>query len=108
MFDANMRHLPKGHKAVGAVWGCKEGTVLYNHGVRKGDYIKFTMLDEGGDNPEIIVHLDGGDVLVNSHTEGLFAYHILYWCTVNDDNSYSDFGYEKDRIAVLKYFEENK
>lgn len=106
MFDANMRHLPKGHKAVGAVWGCEEGTVLYNYGVREGDYIKFTMLDEEDDNPEIIVHLNRGDLRVSSHVEGLFAYTILYWCTIDDDNSYSDFCYKEDKIAMLKYFEE--
>lgn len=106
MFDVNMRHLPKGHKAVGAVWGCKEGTVLYNHGVRKGDYIKFTMLDEDSDNPEIVVHLTSGDICVDSDSEGLFAYHILYWCTIDDDGTYNDFSYETDKVEMLKYFEE--
>lgn len=62
MFDANMRHLPAGFKAVAAVWGCKEGSILYKRGVRKDQYVKFTMIESTDDNPKVLFHLPTGDV----------------------------------------------
>ncbi len=41
-----------------------------------------------GGSQDIIVHLEDGDVRVTSDTEGLLAYNILYWCTIDNDGSY--------------------
>lgn len=107
MFDANMRCLPKGHKFLADVWGVKEGTILQQHGVEKHTYIMCTMLDECSDNPKVTVHLPRGDVIVDSHSEGMFAYHILYMGTVNEDNTLSDFVYENDLTRAEKFMKEN-
>ena len=49
MFDANLRHLPNGHKFFAEVWGCKKGCSLYKLGVRKEDEL---VLCEMLDNDE--------------------------------------------------------
>ena len=107
MFDANMRCLPKGHRFLADVWGVKENTILHNNGVKKHSYILCTMLDDCEDNPRVTVHLKGKDVIVDSHSEGLFAYHILYMGTVNSDNSLQDFQYENDIVRAEKFMKEN-
>lgn len=106
MFDANMRYLPKGHQFLADVWGVKEGTILHQHGVRKHSYILCTMMDDSEDNPRVTVHLDSQDVVVDSHSEGLFAYHILYMGTVNKDGSLEDFVYDNDLARAKRFMAE--
>lgn len=108
MFDANMRYLPKGHKFIADVWGVKEGTVLHQSGVRKHSYILCTMMEDSEENPRVTVHLDEMDVIVDSHGEGLFAYHILYMGTVNDDGSLSDFAYGNDLSRAERFMQSRK
>lgn len=105
MFDANMRHLPKGHKFIAAVWGVKPDTVLAQHGVRKDDLCLCTMMGGGSDNPRVTFHLDGHDVVVSSHDEGMFAYHILYMGTVEPDGSLCDFLHSKDLERANQFME---
>lgn len=106
MFDANMRHLPKGHHFLADVWGVQEGTILYRQGVRKHSYILCTMLDESSDNPRVKVHLNDREVVVDSHSESMFAYHILYMGTVNDDGSLEDFVYDNDLARAERFMKE--
>ena len=106
MFDANMRHLPKGHRFLADVWGLKEDTILFKSGVRRHSYILCTMMDESEENPRVTVHLESGDIVVDSHSEGIFAYHILYMGTVNDDGSLSDFNQANDLSRAERFMRE--
>lgn len=66
MFDANMKHLPKGLEFFAEVWDCEEDSVLYNEGIRVGDILLCTMLSIGSENPRIIVHLDHGNIRIRN------------------------------------------
>ena len=103
MFDANMRYLPKGHHFIADVWGLKEDTILAKAGIKKHSYILCTMMDESEENPRITVHLESGNIVVDSHSEGIFAYHILYMGTVNKDGSLSDFNYENNLSRAERF-----
>lgn len=106
MFDTNMRHLPKDHKFICECWGLKPDTILAKAGVKKGDYLLATMLDEGENNPRVTFHLKDGDVTADSSSEGLFAYHILYMGTVAEGNKLQGFVYEKDLLGTIAVMEE--
>ena len=106
MFDANMRNLPKGHHFIADVWGLKRDTVLAKAGIRKHSYILCTMMDDSEENPRITVHLEVGDIVVDSHSEGVFAYHILYMGTVNKDGSLSDFNQANDLSRAERFMSE--
>lgn len=106
MFDANMRHLPKGHKFFALVWGTKQNTILAKHGVNRDDMCLCTMLDDDVDNPQVTFHLPSGDVDVYSSSEGMFAYHILYVGTLKGDELV-DFAKEED-YNQAKLLMENK
>ena len=57
MFDANMRHLPKGAEFFAEVYACDE--VLAGHGLRNNDVILCEMLEDDVENPLIKFLLNG-------------------------------------------------
>jgi hypothetical protein len=68
MFDANMRHLPKGHLFFAKVHYCSDCT-LYEVGMRSGDIIRCEMLSEGDDNPEVKFYFGNGTFTTHSDIE---------------------------------------
>lgn len=55
MFDANMRHLPKGLEFFAEAWSIAEGSKLSKLGYKSGDLIHCKMLSKGNKNPAILV-----------------------------------------------------
>lgn len=108
MFDANMRHLPKGFDFICEVWGIKEDTILYGEGVREDTMICCKKLADEDDNPKVSFDLDGKEVIVDNHSEGLFAYHFIYYCGVDHDKcEFFDWMYEKDKIKIQNFLSDN-
>lgn len=108
MFDANMRHLPKGHKFIADVWGLKETSPLAKAGIEANSLILCTMLDDCDDNPSVMVHLPSGeDIIVKSYNNSikgeLFMHHVLYYGTVEEDGKLVDFRYEKDYVRAQDF-----
>lgn len=107
MFDANMRHLPKGMKFFADVWGVKADTILHKAGVRKGDVILCEMLDKDTENPRVKVTLPHTYRQVDSDSEGLFAYWMVYLCHLDENTGeVIDFMYNKDKERSEKLLEQ--
>lgn len=108
MFDANMRHLPKGLDFICEVWGIKEGTTLYKEGVRKGMLICCEMLDEDDENPKVSFDLNGKEIVVDSHSEGLFSYHFIYYCGVDrEKREFFDWAYDRDKEKIENFLSDD-
>lgn len=91
MFDANMAHLPKNKEFFAEVYSCDKDSVLYEVGVRTGDVILCTMLEDDKKDPEIIIHLDSGK-------------HRLYYRTSEDvffDSAWLVYAGNKDLTGFL-------
>lgn len=85
MFDANMRHLPVGHKGFARVCGTKTGGLWEKLGIIEGSLVYFTTNKTGDwDNFEedckanVTVHLDTGDVVVYAYAEDKYYSRMTY------------------------------
>tara|TARA_R100000541_G_C1897352_1_gene83949 strand:+ start:16039 stop:16386 length:348 start_codon:yes stop_codon:yes gene_type:complete len=85
MFDANLRHLPNGHKFFAEVWGCKKECSLYKLGVRKEDELVLCEMldnDEENDhmNPTVRFFFKGNTAEIKSweNEEKLLSTWIVY------------------------------
>ncbi len=67
MLDANARHLPKGLEFFLEVHSVDKESKIHQLGIRQGDVILCTMMDESPDNPEITIHLESGDATYKSN-----------------------------------------
>ncbi len=97
MFDANMKHLPKGFEFFAEVHGCKEGGKLHNSGVRKGDVLLCTMLSICNHNPRIKIHLEGTRIeFLRSweDKERLFEHYLVY----SGNKDLTDFLPQEDHV----------
>lgn len=75
MFDANLRHLPNGHKFFAEVGNCEKGCSLYKLGVRKEDELVLCEMldnDEENDhiNPTVRFLFKGNTAEIRSWEEG--------------------------------------
>jgi len=59
MFDANMRHLPKGRLFFAKAHYC-DNTTLHKVGVRAGDIIRCEMLSSSHENPSVKFYFGNG------------------------------------------------
>lgn len=96
MFDANMKHLPKGRLFFAEVHAVREKSSLYQAGVRSGDIVLCTMLSIGNYNPRIKVHLLGGGSVITRHWDShdedkLLDTMLVYSGYVKDDKSIAGF-----------------
>ena len=81
MFDANIRHLPKGWEFFAKANGIREASPLYNFGIRTGDVVKCIMLSIGDHNPRVKFFKDGKSIVVKSWADGdykLFEHGLVY------------------------------
>ena len=64
MFDANMRHLPKGHKFFAKMWGVSDK--IKSMGVNVDDLVICHMLNDGNDNPCVDMMINKGLFTISS------------------------------------------
>jgi hypothetical protein len=76
MFDANIRHLPKGKIFFAKVHYCL-GTKLYDVGVRVGDIIKCEMLSNSTENPSVKFYL-GNSTFETTHDAEFEGCLVVY------------------------------
>jgi hypothetical protein len=67
MFDANMSHLPKGHRFFAEVYTVSDK--LKAKGINKGDLILCHMLNSGYENPCVDMLVNGKLLTVSSHQD---------------------------------------
>lgn len=96
MFDANMRHLPKGRLFFAEVHGLKENSSLLDYGVKVGDILLCTMLSIGHNNPRIKVHFSSGASTIirswDTHCEDeLFDTYLIYSGYLKEDKTLGGF-----------------
>ena len=100
MFDANMRHLSKGHHFIAKVGGLKQKSPLYKVGVKTGDLLLCTMLEDDHDNPRVMLHFpDQEDLVLISHgdtLESMYQHPVFYFGTVKENGELVDFLSEDD------------
>jgi hypothetical protein len=82
MFDANLRHLPNGHKFFAEIWGCSETCSLYKLGIRKEDVLVLCEMldnDEENDheNPTIRVFCESDSIVIDLKVEDDNHYSML-------------------------------
>ena len=53
MLDANARHIAAGREFFVEVRSCSKDSLLYPHGVRRGDVLLCTMISEESEDPEV-------------------------------------------------------
>lgn len=85
MFDANMRHLPVGHKGFARVGSVKKGGLWESLGIVQGSLVHFTTNKSGDwDNFEedikanVTVHLELGDVVIMSWSQDKYYSRMVY------------------------------
>ena len=96
MFDANMRHLPKGYKFFAKVHSCMKDCELFDRGVRRGDIILSEMLDHETDKPNVLFHLKTGDFTCKPDFRKM-KYWIVYEGCVDGSGFIDE---ESKRIAM--------
>tara|TARA_Y100001956_G_C3983913_1_gene126309 strand:+ start:34 stop:342 length:309 start_codon:yes stop_codon:yes gene_type:complete len=74
MFDANLRHLPKGYEFFAYVWTCEK---VNKYNFKKDDVILCTMLDEDNKDPRVTLHLKSGDVTI-THRDDFYEWNLVY------------------------------
>ena len=74
MFDANMRWLHKDKQFFAEVYSIDGKCILYSEGLRAGEVVKCTMLDETHEKPRVIFHFPNGKDIE------LAANYDLYEC----------------------------
>jgi len=85
MFDANMRHLPVGHKGFARVESVKKGGLWESLGIIRGSIVHMTTNKSGNwDNSEenkranATIHLESGDVTVLAYGEDRYYSRMVY------------------------------
>lgn len=93
MFDANMRHLPVGHKSFTHVTSVKEGGLWQRLGLKRGDVVLCTTNKSGDwDNvtedlkANVTVHLPTGDITVTAWGEDKYYSRMVYEGTLDVQN----------------------
>ncbi len=113
MFDANLRHLPNGHKFFTEVWGCKKGCSLYKLGVcKEGELVFCEMLDNDEENdhmnPTVKFYFKGNTAEIKSWEED--ENPLSYWAIYAGDYDLKGFlPQDKERLIPLakKILEDN-
>lgn len=78
MFDANMRHLSKGHKFFCKVYSLEEDSDLYRAGGRLGELYQCTMLSKQHDNPMVEFIINEKPHNIRSQQAGYFGSWVIY------------------------------
>ena len=66
MFDANMRHLPKGKIFVAEIWGLTKGSLLGKAGYKEDDLILLEKLSDESDETSAVTLCDRKIEVLNS------------------------------------------
>lgn len=104
MFDANMRHLPKGYEFFAEVHCLKENSSLAKAGVKTGDVLLCTMLSIGNKNPKVKVFLpDGRTLYVRSWDSGDEDELFDTWLVFSGKKDLSGFICDKEKSKARKY-----
>ena len=115
MFDANMRHLPVGHKGFARVGSVKEGGLWERLGIVKGSLVHMTTNKSGNwdDHEEdlkanVTVHLESGDINVTSYGEDKYYSRMVYEGTLNKDNVLTGFIHLKSLNEAIEILNKSK
>ena len=95
MFDANMRHLPKGYKFFAKCWGNGGNEKLINEGIGKDSIFLCTMLSKGSENPAVMI---GNTQLTNKE---IFYDSTIFYCGSLDGTGFYP-NFPEDRVAAFK------
>lgn len=100
MFDANMRHLPKGMMFFAKIESIKLDCELFNLGARRNDIIKCEMLDECHDDPRVRFFI--------SSKEHVFEHRNhwrQFWAVYAGQIDGGDFINDEDRAKAMAVME---
>lgn len=110
MFDANMKHLPAGHRGFANVNAIKSGGVWESLGINLG-LVYFTVTEpylRNGNSDRtacVTIHTESGDVVLMTCGEDRHYSRMMYEGSFNNENKVTDFINMKalqSAIAILK------
>ncbi len=103
MFDANMRHLPKGKRFFASIRSSKDGSRTHNAGLRGGMLVPCEMLSSCHKNPRARFDLESGPVTLR-HYEG----EIDSWIRYEGNIDGTGFIREESRKQAMEQIEKGK
>jgi hypothetical protein len=95
MFDANLRHLPRGYTFFAKAYCAEDSDKLCKAGVKSDKIFLAKMLSKGNENPAILVN----GVQITSN-EILYDSTIIYAGNLDGTGFYNNF--PEDRAAAFK------
>lgn len=99
MFDANMRHLPKGHEFFAEMCGVRDGHPVRFCGV-KSRLVLCKMLSENNENPTVRFYGDESNVDVTDSDSGIGSWFT--YAGNKDGTGFIDEVKKKEAMAVLQ------
>ena len=95
MFDANMRHLPKGYTFFAKTWGHGGNAKLIKEGITKDSVFLCKMISKGSENPTVLI----GNTQITSN-EIFYDATIFYCGSLDGTGFYPNF--PEDRVSAFK------
>lgn len=107
MFDANLRYHEKGDDGFCEVYDVKEGTKLWDMGVRKGDVLYFKMLSIDSKNPRVkLLTQDGSTITMRSWDSEYDPRHLDFWIVYSGNTDLTGFlkqeGHIREKSRIVK------
>lgn len=96
MFDANLRHLPKGYTFFAKAWGISGNTKLESLGIKDDEVFICRMLSKGSKNPSILIR---GTQLTSN--EVFYDVTVIYAGSLNGTGFYTNFPSDKEAALAL-------